>query len=258
MNRALILMYHIVADPLSAQERRFCCPPTEFARQMAYLARGGYTPVTMDALLDCLDGRTRWPRDPVHVTFDDGFADVMRHAVPVLRRHGIPATIFALSARLGQTNDWMRARGFPQRELVTAAQLRELAADGITIGSHTRTHPRLTELSSAAAAHEISGSKRDLEDALGQRVDYFAYPYGLYGDEHRALVEAAGYRAACSTLSGFNRPEQDRHALRRLDIFGTDRLWQFRQKLRFGTNDATRLRPVTYYAGRIAARVGLT
>ncbi|GAB4438523.1 MAG: hypothetical protein OHK0026_04090 [Rhodocyclaceae bacterium] len=257
MMRALILMYHIVAPPRSEQERRFCCPPVEFARQMAFLARSEYTPLSMDALLECLDGRASAPKNPVHVSFDDGFADNLEHALPSLQRHGIPATVFALSGRLGETNDWMQARGFPRRSLVSAAQVREMRAAGITIGSHTRTHPRLTEVSGSAAAAEITDSKSELESVLGDRVDYFAYPYGLYTDGILALVQGAGYRAACSTLSGFNRPAQDRYLLRRLDIFGTDKLWQFRQKLRFGTNEATHLKPLAYYAGRIASRVGL-
>ena len=257
MNRALILMYHIVAEPLSAREQRFCCPPAEFARQMAWLARGEYTPVSMDNLLDCLDGRAAWPKNPVHVTFDDGFVDILRNAVPSLVRHGIPATAFVLSGRLGQTNDWMHTRGFPQRNLVSGPELRELAAGGVTIGSHTQTHARLTEIAPGAAADEITVSKAELEDVTERNVKHFAYPHGLHTPAVRALVERAGYQAACSTLSGFNRPEQDRFLLRRLDIFGTDKLWQFRQKLRFGTNEATRLKPLTYYAGRIASRASL-
>ncbi len=257
MSRALILMYHLIDEPKSDKEHRFCTPPSEFEQQMAYLARSGYTPLSLDQLLTCMDGATPYPPNPVHVTFDDGFVGVLSNALPILQRHNIPATLFALSGRLGETNDWMHARGFPSRPLLTGPQLRELAGSGVAIGSHTRTHPRLTELSIEEATCEIANSRVELELVLGQKVDYFAYPYGLYNTALRDAVAAAGYRAACSTLSGFNRPEQDRFLMRRIDVFGTDRLWQFRQKLRFGTNETSRLFPFRYYVSRVAARAGL-
>lgn len=258
MSRALILMYHLIDEPKSDKEHRFCTPPSEFARQMAYLVRSGFTPLSLDQLLSCMDGASPYPVNPIHVTFDDGFVGVLSHALPILQRHNIPATLFALSGRLGETNDWMHARGFPSRPLLSGVQLRELAAGGVAIGSHTRTHPRLTELSIEEATHEIANSRENLESVLGQKVDYFAYPYGLFNPMLRDTVVAAGYRAACSTLSGFNRPEQDRFLLRRIDVFGTDRLWQFRQKLRFGTNETSRFLPLRYYADRVAARAGLS
>jgi hypothetical protein len=78
----------------------------------------------------------------------------------------------------------------------------------------------------------------------------------LHNDTVRDAVVAAGYRAACSTLSGFNRRGQEAYLMRRIDIFGTDRLWQFRQKLRFGRNESSRLYALQYYASRIKARLG--
>ena len=92
-------------------------------------------------------------------------------------------------------------------------------------------------------------------NALGKEVRHFAYPYGLFNDAVRDAVIAAGYRAACSTRSGFNRPGEDPYLLRRIDVFGTDRLWQFRQKLRFGSNESSRLYALRYYASRLRSRM---
>ena len=254
MKRALILMYHLVDTPRSQRERRFCTPPAEFARQMDDLA-GEHTPVALDDIFLCLAGMKPWPRQPVHVTFDDGFAGVLEHAAPMLVQRGIPATLFAVSDRLGRSNDWMASRGFPERRLLDAPQLRELEAMGFTIGSHTRTHARLTEADPARVRDEVAGSKSALEDALGHEVAYFAYPYGLVNDSVRGAVAAAGYRGACSTIPGFNRTGQDPYLIRRIDVFGTDRLWQFRQKLRFGRNESSRFYGLGYYARRIGARL---
>lgn len=254
MNRALILMYHLVDTPRSAQEHRFCTPPAEFARQMDHLA-AEYTPVALEELMRCVAGERPWPSRAVHVTFDDGFAGVLEHAAPVLAARSIPATLFAVSDRLGRSNDWMTRRGFPERALLSAAQLRELQSAGFTIGSHTKTHARLTELERERVADEVASSKAVLEDALGREVAYFAYPYGLMNDSVRRAVVDAGYLAACSTVPGFNRLGEDAFRMRRIDVFGTDRLWQFRQKLRFGRNESSRFFGLRYYAARLGARL---
>jgi peptidoglycan/xylan/chitin deacetylase (PgdA/CDA1 family) len=256
MNQIVILMYHIVAQPASAQEARYCCTPGRFELQMRHLGKAGLPLLTLDAIADTIDGRAEWPDRGVAVTFDDGFADTFANALPILTRYRIPATMFAVADRIGASNDWMSARGFPKRRLMSASELREMSAAGVTIGSHTRTHPRLPELDREAKRSEIRDSKARLEDLLGRSVTAFAYPYGLFDDDARQAVAEAGYRTACSTRSGFNGPDADRYLLRRIEVFGGDNLWQFRQKLKFGANEVSNLYPLRYYAGRILARLG--
>jgi peptidoglycan/xylan/chitin deacetylase (PgdA/CDA1 family) len=256
MNRLVILMYHIVAEPGSAQEARYCCRPRSFEAQMRHLGEAGLRALPLDAIADALERRAPWPDGGVAVTFDDGFADTFANALPVLARYRIPATMFAVSDRIGANNDWMSARGFPKRRLMSASELREMSAAGVTIGSHTRTHPRLPALDAEAKRGEIRGSKARLEDVLGQSVTAFAYPYGLFDDDARQAVAEAGYRVACSTRSGFNDPDVDRFLLRRIEVFGADNLWQFRQKLKFGANEMSAWYPLRYYAGRVLARLG--
>jgi peptidoglycan/xylan/chitin deacetylase (PgdA/CDA1 family) len=164
--------------------------------------------------------------------------------------------MFAVADRTGASNDWMSSRGFPQRRLMSAAELRAMHGAGVAIGSHTRTHPRLPEIDATAQREEIHGSKTALEELLGDSVTAFAYPYGLFDGDCRAAVEAAGYRVACSTRSGFNGPEADRYLLRRVEVYGSDNMWQFRQKLKFGANDVSNLYPLRYYAGRLSQRLG--
>jgi len=256
MSRVLILMYHQVDIPLTQGEHRFCTPPGEFRKQMAWLKEADYRTVGMDEVVEHVAGRIVLPEKSVHITFDDGFIGVFEHALPVLKTHDIPATLFALPGCEGGTNEWMWRREFPRRALLSREQLRLLADEGVTIGSHTRTHVRLPEISPEEAETEIVASKAELEDMLGREVAHFAYPYGLFNETVRETIKRAGYRSACSTRSGFNRPGEDAYLLRRIDVFGTDKLWQFRQKLHYGTNEASRLKPLTYYTGRIAARFG--
>jgi peptidoglycan/xylan/chitin deacetylase (PgdA/CDA1 family) len=224
---------------------------------MEWLVHEGYRAVDIEAVVDHVAGAARLPDKAVHVTFDDGFVGVLEHALPALKRFGIPATLFALPRRVGRSNDWMRGRGLPRRPLLSAHQLRALAGEGFTIGSHSCTHVRLPEVPPDVARTEITASKAELEAMLGREVRHFAYPYGACNDVVREMVITAGYRSACSTRSGFNRQGEDLFQLRRIDIAGTDRLWQFRQKLTYGSNATSRLRPLAYVARRVGARLGL-
>lgn len=255
MKRLVILMYHIVAEPRSAQEARYCCSPRRFEAQMRHLGQAGMRLLTLDEIADAFEQRTAWPDGGVAVTFDDGFADTFMNALPVLTRYHIPATMFAVSDLIGTSNDWMAARGFPKRRLMSGPELQEMSTAGIAIGSHTCTHPRLPELDAEAKRREIRNSKTRLEDTIGRSVTAFAYPYGQFDVDARNAVEETGYRVACSASSGFNGPDVDRYLLRRIEVYGSDNLWQFRQKLKFGANDVSNLYPLRYYAGRILARL---
>ena len=257
MSGAIILMYHIIDEPRAAQETKYCCSPRNFERQMRYLRTAGFRLAALDTLLSALDEEDEAQDHMVAVTFDDGFVCAYDAALPVLHQHGIPATMFIPSDRIGKSNDWMRSHATAPRAILSVSQLRELDRAGITVGSHTRTHPRLTEIGAARVADELRGSKTALEQILGKRVDYFAYPYGQYSQAVRDEVERAGYRAACSTRSGFNRSTVDRFLLRRIEVYGSDSIAGFRRKLKFGANDVSPLYPLRYYAGRLAARAGL-
>ena len=252
--RATILMYHILDTPREKREAKYCCLPERFTKQMAWITEACH-PVSLDTLLAGLDGKTELPDNAVSVTFDDGFASTFEHGMPVLERYRIPAAMFIVANRIGGNNDWMHRRGMPQRALMDAEQIREMHAAHITIGSHTLTHPKLPDCAPDEMAHEVADSKARLEDILSQPVLHFAYPYGLYNDTARAFVEQSGYLSACSTRSGFNNHGTDRYELRRIEVFGSDRLWNLKQKLKFGTNDASWSLPAKYYLRRALSRL---
>ena len=257
MNRVIILMYHIIDNPLASQEKKYCCTPANFEKQMRFLRTSKYVPVNLGQFVDALNGECSCPENSVVVTFDDGFDNMIDKALPVLQKYEIPATVFVLSDRINDINDWMHVRGFPRRRLLSKSQLLELKDVGVCIGSHTRTHERLTVISKDRIDDEIGSSKKILEDILGSEVTLFAYPYGLFNEEVKAAVERAGYRAACSTRSGFNRLNIDRYALRRIEVYGTDSIRSFKRKLKYGANDVSVLYPMRYYTSRLAIRLGL-
>ncbi|MEZ0154833.1 MAG: polysaccharide deacetylase family protein [Candidatus Reddybacter sp.] len=257
MARTLILMYHILDQSRSQREARFCCTPKRFSQQMQYLSTSGYELLSLDQIEEITQGRRQQERPGVAVTFDDGFADFHQNALPILEQWKIPATLFMVSQRIGQSNDWMRNRGFPSRPLLSLEQLREARDAGVTIGSHTCTHARLNEISSnpEQLQEQLEGSKKELEQILGQEVKHFAYPFGLHDPATIAAVKQAGYNTACSTRSGFNRQDIDPLELRRIEVYGRDNMWHFRQKLKFGVNDMPYTFPLKYYATQLMKKI---
>jgi glycosyltransferase involved in cell wall biosynthesis/peptidoglycan/xylan/chitin deacetylase (PgdA/CDA1 family) len=206
----MILMYHGVAD-VTEDPNRLCVSPARFAGQMAGLARLGLRGVGIGALVEAM--RAGRQRGLVGITFDDGYVSVLDAALPVLRRHGFGATAYIISDRIGGTNVWDEGPVWP---LMTADQLRELAAAGIEIGSHAATHMHLAEATPEQLAAEVSGSKARLAGLLGTEIRSFAYPYGSMNAAARQAVRDAGYEHACAVEASL--PEMGLMALPRIYV----------------------------------------
>lgn len=252
-----ILMYHMICEPSSSQERRFACPTERFRSHLQSVRHHGYQPVSLAQVQDHVTGQAKLPEKAVAITLDDGYADNLANAWPVLSEECFPATVFVAVNRIGGFNDWMQAEGYPRRSMLSWGEIRELHSAGIEIGSHTLSHPRLSRLQTNAAQREIAESKSTLEDRLGAGIARFAYPYGDLDERVVDLVREAGYSSACSTRPGFNRTGTDAFLLRRIEVEGTDAPWRVRQKIRYGTNDAGALQPLKYYWQQASNRLGI-
>jgi peptidoglycan/xylan/chitin deacetylase (PgdA/CDA1 family) len=121
--------------------------------------------------------------DAVAVTFDDGFLNV-REAVEQLLDHGVPVTIFVVSGRVGETNDWQGRTypGIPSLPLLGWKDLEHLVARGATVEAHTQSHPMLTRLSVDEIDGELRACRERLRERLGSECDHVAYPYGDLND----------------------------------------------------------------------------
>jgi peptidoglycan/xylan/chitin deacetylase (PgdA/CDA1 family) len=221
---------------------------------MRWLRQSSQPIVELTTVVEAALGKGSVPEGAVAVTFDDGYADFYDVALPILQEQRIPATLFAVAGKLGGWNDWM-PEGADRRPLMTGDQLQQLPEWGITVGSHSLTHARLPELDDEALARELQDSRARLADVLGQDVDLLAYPHGLYDERVMAFAHKAGYRGACSTRSGFNADGVEPLALRRIDVYGTDVLGDFRRKLAFGVNKATRTDQLRYYWRQLRNRL---
>ena len=255
MDRCNILMYHMVSEPKTSQDRRFAIPPHRFARHIRGLADRDYRFVSLADLLNFVSGTSSLPQNAVSLTFDDGYADNYEKAYPILDRYGVPATIFLVSGLVGKKNEWMNGRGFSERHLMSWEQARELDRHGITLGAHTVNHVRLPNVDHAIARRELKDCKRMIEDQLGKEICHFAYPYGLLNESIRDLVSEAGFRTACSTRPGPNTRSTDLLILKRIEVYGTDSVAQVVRKMHFATNDGSLHVPIRYYWRRLKSRM---
>jgi peptidoglycan/xylan/chitin deacetylase (PgdA/CDA1 family) len=189
------LMYHSVSpdrdDPYCITVR-----PQRFATQMRLIRHLGMRGVSIRELL-AAQAQGSWKAARlIGLTFDDGYDDFSDYALPVLRRNGFTATAFVVAGRLGGDNAWTPEG--PRKRLMPAERLRTAAAAGIEIGSHGLLHVSLPSVSDEDLVEEISLSRRLLQQATGQEVDGFCYPFGHVDDRAVRAVRAAGYDYACA------------------------------------------------------------
>ena len=228
MKDVFVLCHHALSHDWPAA---LSVRPDRFAEQLELLAARGYRGVTFaEALRGPVRGKT------VAVTFDDAFVSVVEHAFPVLQALGMPATIFAVTdfAASGQALCWDgidQWRGGPHDDELAGLgwdRLRSLQEAGWEVGSHTRTHPRLTELDDETLAHELRDSRVACEEALGRPCESIAYPYGDVDARVVAAADAAGYRYGAALPARRHLPRQLEWP--RIGVFRVDDNRRFRLK----------------------------
>ena len=249
----LIFMYHRIARGFSRD--RYTVSAEQFGSQMSFLVEHGYRVTSLRDFVSSLEGDTFPPARSIVITFDDGFENTFDQALPILETNAMPATFFLVSGQLGKSSAWMDHSPSPADRLMDWSQALQLHRRGFEVGSHTCSHPRLTDIDPVEARREIEVSKRVLEDRLGCSIEAFAYPFGVHDNAVRDLVRDAGYRCACSTLSGVNDSNADRFLLRRIDVFGDDSITDFRRKLTFGANRVGTGELLKYYFRRAQSRL---
>lgn len=215
--RAVVLYYHAVPGHDRERFRRQMDQLLKLARP---LAAGSLKPPA---------GCAR----SVLVTFDDGFVSVVEHALPVLQERQIPCVIFVPSGCLGQNPSWIRHAGDAarQEQVISLRQLEELGRNPlVTIGSHTVNHRHLVEASGEAAANELLQSKQDLEQATGQPVEWFSFPYGAHNERLHQQARESGYRRVFTSEPGLAFCSDQEFATGRVPVEPTDWGLEFRLK----------------------------
>lgn len=192
-------------------------------------------------------------RDALAITFDDGFQNFADVAWPLFRHHDLPVTLFVPTERLGQKNDWggTRLSGIPELPLMSWETVAKLVEHGLTLGSHSRTHPHLETLDDAALEDELAGSARTIEQRVGVRPKAFCYPFGTF-DERCVAAAKRHYEVAVTTELAALSDAPDLHRLPRLDVY----YWRAGGLERWGSGAFRRRIAFRAFARRVRAALG--
>jgi peptidoglycan/xylan/chitin deacetylase (PgdA/CDA1 family) len=225
----LVLCYHAVSDDWPVP---WAITTLQLRAQLKLLVERGYRGRTFhDAVTSTSAGPT------LVVTFDDAFSSVIDRAHPILSSLGLPATVFAVTdfADSGRALEWPGMEGWrggaydAETRGLSWQDLEHLADAGWEIGSHTRTHPRLTQVADDVLANELGQSREACERALGRPCRSLAYPYGDVDLRVTAAAAAAGYEAAATLPFGLSRPTA--LAWPRIGVYSKDSLRRFGLKV---------------------------
>lgn len=237
-----ILMYHMICDHLPGARfngLRVC--PQQFDRQLAWLCRRGWQFRFLSEVLSAESAQQPLSGKICVITFDDGYADNLYNALPILQRHGAVATLYLVQHR--EHNDWSvkKKAHHHEGELAREAKLTDgevetlLASGCFELGGHSATHADFSKLHPTARREEIESSKSALEARFGLPLQTYAYPFGIYDSVDVALVRDAGFTGAVTTRNGISRDLQaERFELRRVKVSGKKGQLTFRLGMRMG------------------------
>jgi peptidoglycan/xylan/chitin deacetylase (PgdA/CDA1 family) len=244
LSEVLVLCYHAVSSTWGA---KLAVTPASFERQLTKLLERGFAGATFtESVLRPRQSRT------LAVTFDDGYLSVLEQAEPILSKLGLPATVFVPTAFMERRqrlmwdgiDHWAATQHAGELQGLRWADLRYLIGRGWEIGSHTRTHARLTRLDDTALRAELQESRRECTEHLGTVCTAISYPYGDVDERVADAARDAGYVAA-GRLSSDLAPSGP---LRwpRVGIYHRDRPWRYWLKANSGVRRlrATPLWPV--------------
>jgi peptidoglycan/xylan/chitin deacetylase (PgdA/CDA1 family) len=209
-----IIMYH---DITAIKDVDWDVTPEDLEKHFQMLQEGGYTPITMDRMVNHLRTGSQLPEKPVLLTFDDNYTGQYKYAFPLLKKYNYPA-VWSVHTRFVGTGG--------KKPKATWDQLREMQKSGlVTIASHTVNHLNMVSLSDAEIEREVTDSKKVLEKELGIPIDYFTYPEGDFTERAKDKIKNAGYKAA---LTMSLDPRQERSANESDDLLSIMRYGQSR------------------------------
>jgi peptidoglycan/xylan/chitin deacetylase (PgdA/CDA1 family) len=228
MGNAVILCYHALSERWSSE---LSITPERFERQLTLLKRRGYRGVTFRDAVQAQNGKV------MSVTFDDAYRSVLELAEPILTALDCPATVFVptnfpavrVPMSWAGIDEWIGGPDEPELMPLTWDELRGLAERGWEVASHTRSHPRLTQLDDTSLAAELSESREICEAELGGPCESLAYPYGDVDERVIDATARAGYRQAAGLPARWH--SEDPLNWPRVGVYHRDPEWRFRLKV---------------------------
>ncbi|HWP47980.1 MAG TPA: trifunctional glycosyltransferase/class I SAM-dependent methyltransferase/polysaccharide deacetylase [Candidatus Limnocylindrales bacterium] len=227
-DRLPILLYHRITPDSSSL--RYCVTPQMFEEQIRYLHETGFYSIRLEDWHTAMETRRPLPGRAILLTFDDGYADFLTYAWPVLKRYGFSAMVFLVAEEIGRLNRWELFYG-EAVPLLHWDEIHQLQKEGVEFGAHSATHRPLTALSITEIVREGARSRAILQRGLGRPVTSFAYPYGEVDPVVQHLIGACGYIFGLSCRPERSRFQDSLLELPRIEVTGSDNLQTFISKL---------------------------
>ena len=219
--RLQVLMYHRVCPDSQAVTSRFVVSKDTFRKQMEFLALHGFCTPTISNILLGATENCNAGKQPIIITFDDGYLDTYENAFPILKEFGLSPIVFVIADFSRSVNSWDKDGALCNAPLLRPYHIRIMSESGIQFGVHSLTHSSLPSLNDAELDQELCLSRTALKGVIRQTFPILAYPYGDVNERVKNAGKRAGYRCAFSAHSGPLKYSSDLFEIRR--IFMTNR-----------------------------------
>ncbi len=191
-----IWMLHRIVEHLSEkpEQRALEVTPDWLESEIKKYQHKGYHFIGIDEIGH---SRHHW----ICITFDDGYRDNYTLAYPLLKRLGVPFTVYITTSFI---NNQMQMWWYPNEKLgISTDELKLLDANPLcTIGAHTVNHPKLDTLPRDQQYKEIAESKQTLESLLGHKVQHFSFPHGAHNDDTLDICKELGFKTTVRSWGG--------------------------------------------------------
>ena len=185
-----ILCYHQIREWRSTDSQTakdYITPVNTFKAHMKMLADSGYNSVLPDQVYNYLIYGDALPSKPIMLTFDDTDLDQFTVAAPEMKKYGFKAVYFIMTVSIGRMG---------KVKYMNSEQIKQLSDEGNVIGSHTYDHKNVKKYEAADWVTQIEKPTKRLEEITGKKIEYFAYPFGLWRKEAIPELKKRGFKAA--------------------------------------------------------------
>lgn len=217
-----ILMYHKIPKQELNSPHKIFVTENNFDNHLTYFSNWGLQTITLNDLADYSHGKIdlkKFPKNPLILTFDDGYKDNLENASPLLKKYNSKAQLFLLADKTVKHNQWDE-KDLQQGDLiVSGAERQQWLTSQFEIGSHGLSHDRITQMTETDAITELVSSKKSLESEFKTPIKVYAYTYGDTNQACAELAESAGYDLAVNTDTGGIDTADDLYQIFRVNIF---------------------------------------
>lgn len=222
----LALSYHIINRAI---RDKIAISEEAFEAQLDYLQERGYTTLSLEQAIADSVGEQASPPRSVLLTFDDGYSDNARVALPLLQARNMPATLFVISAYVGQNNRW-NPKACYDVEHMSWDELRLWQACGCDVGWHSHFHYCMTRLHPRELQETVRVNKHLLEEKLGITLRAFAFPYGGFNQVVMQVIRQH-YEIAFAIEDGSWNARSQPCAINRMTVFPAWSIEDFAKQL---------------------------